>query len=202
MPTSPAAAGSRSPSTSSCAAPRDAMEDGFTAFKVIVGSPDPRDDVRRVAAVRRAIGPEPIVMVDAGQKWSLRTALEAIRRLRRARRVLDRGAGERRRRRCASPALRAGPDAHRDRPVLRDAARGAVVPATRARSTCSSTTSRASAASPSGGASRTWQMRLAWRSRRTSSPSCTSAWSPRRRPAAGSSTPRGSASCWSTRRCR
>jgi L-talarate/galactarate dehydratase len=58
----------------------DAVEQGFTAFKVIVGSTDPREDARRVAAVRRAIGPEPAVMVDAGQKWNLRTALDAIRR--------------------------------------------------------------------------------------------------------------------------
>ncbi len=57
-----------------------AVERGFTAFKVIVGSPDARDDVQRVAAVRRAIGPEPAVMTDAGQKWKLRTALDAIQR--------------------------------------------------------------------------------------------------------------------------
>lgn len=58
-----------------------AVEDGFSAFKVIVGSADPRDDVARVAAVRKAIGPEPILMVDAGQKWNVRTALDAIARL-------------------------------------------------------------------------------------------------------------------------
>ena len=58
----------------------EAVDAGFSAFKVIVGSPDPRDDVARVAAVRRAIGPGPTLMVDAGQKWSLRTALDAIRR--------------------------------------------------------------------------------------------------------------------------
>jgi L-alanine-DL-glutamate epimerase-like enolase superfamily enzyme len=57
----------------------EAVHAGFKAFKVIVGSPDPRDDVRRVAAVRRALGDGPLLMTDAGQKWNLRTALEAIR---------------------------------------------------------------------------------------------------------------------------
>jgi L-alanine-DL-glutamate epimerase-like enolase superfamily enzyme len=59
----------------------EAIDQGFAAFKVIVGSPDPREDAARVAAVRQAIGPQPALMVDAGQKWNLRTALDAIGRL-------------------------------------------------------------------------------------------------------------------------
>jgi L-talarate/galactarate dehydratase len=57
----------------------ESVERGFKAFKVIVGSPDARDDVRRVAAVRRALGDGPMLTTDAGQKWTLRTALAAIR---------------------------------------------------------------------------------------------------------------------------
>ena len=49
--------------------------------KVFVGLPDMRDDEHRLAAVRKAIGDRPALMVDAGQKWDYRTALERIRRL-------------------------------------------------------------------------------------------------------------------------
>ena len=69
--------------------------EGFTAFKVIVGSPDAREDVRARRGGAPAIGPEPTVMVDAGQKWNLRTALDCHPALRRARRLLDRGARQR-----------------------------------------------------------------------------------------------------------
>ena len=70
-----------SPTDQLVRAAADAIEAGFTAFKVIVGSPDVRLDVARVAAVRKSIGPEPRLMVDAGQKWDVRVALDAIRRM-------------------------------------------------------------------------------------------------------------------------
>jgi L-alanine-DL-glutamate epimerase-like enolase superfamily enzyme len=54
-------------------------ERGFRAFKMKVGSDDPRTDVERVRAVREEIGPDPILMLDANQKWS---AGEAVRRIR------------------------------------------------------------------------------------------------------------------------
>src|SRR5262249_47098565 len=58
-----------------------AVEAGMQGVKVFVGLPDMRDDERRVAAVRKAIGDGPALMVDAGQKWDFRTALERVRRL-------------------------------------------------------------------------------------------------------------------------
>jgi L-alanine-DL-glutamate epimerase-like enolase superfamily enzyme len=58
-----------------------AVESGMRAVKVFVGLPDPRADERRVAVVRKAIGEAPALMVDAGQKWDFRTAVERIRRL-------------------------------------------------------------------------------------------------------------------------
>jgi L-alanine-DL-glutamate epimerase-like enolase superfamily enzyme len=58
-----------------------AVEAGMQGVKVFVGLPDRRDDERRLAAVRKAIGDGPSLMVDAGQKWDYRSALERIRRL-------------------------------------------------------------------------------------------------------------------------
>jgi L-alanine-DL-glutamate epimerase-like enolase superfamily enzyme len=40
-----------------------------------IGSPDPRADLRRVAAVRQAIGPDAHLMVDVNCHWDLPTAL-------------------------------------------------------------------------------------------------------------------------------
>lgn len=50
---------------------------GYRAVKMKVGREDPGEDVERVAAVRRLIGPGVALMLDANQKW---TAGEAIRR--------------------------------------------------------------------------------------------------------------------------
>jgi L-alanine-DL-glutamate epimerase-like enolase superfamily enzyme len=58
-----------------------AVEAGMQGVKVFVGMPDRRDDERRLAAVRKAIGDGPALMVDAGQKWDYRSALERIRSL-------------------------------------------------------------------------------------------------------------------------
>jgi len=52
---------------------------GFRAFKMKVGSDDPRADVERVRLVREEIGPDAILMLDANQKW---TAGEAAQRVR------------------------------------------------------------------------------------------------------------------------
>lgn len=50
---------------------------GYRALKMKVGRHDSEEDVQRVAAVRRLIGPSVRLMLDANQKW---TAGEAIRR--------------------------------------------------------------------------------------------------------------------------
>lgn len=51
---------------------------GFSCFKVKVGLDG---DAERVAAVREAIGPAPALRIDANGAWSLREAVESVRRL-------------------------------------------------------------------------------------------------------------------------
>ncbi|MBI3473970.1 MAG: mandelate racemase/muconate lactonizing protein [Candidatus Solibacter usitatus] len=58
-----------------------AVERGFRAMKVKVGL-DPDQDLARVQAVRRAIGPEVRLGVDANGGWPPRVAVQMIRRLR------------------------------------------------------------------------------------------------------------------------
>jgi L-fuconate dehydratase len=59
---------------------REAMADGFTHFKVKVGS-TPEDDRRRVGAVRQEIGPGRTLMIDANQKWDVDEAIARVREL-------------------------------------------------------------------------------------------------------------------------
>jgi L-alanine-DL-glutamate epimerase-like enolase superfamily enzyme len=54
-----------------------AVEEGFRGVKIKVGRPELREDIDRVAAVRRAVGEEVKVMVDANHAF---TPAEAIRR--------------------------------------------------------------------------------------------------------------------------
>ncbi len=54
---------------------------GFRAVKMKVGLPDLADDLARVAAVRRAIGPQVRLILDANQRWSAREAIRAGMRL-------------------------------------------------------------------------------------------------------------------------
>lgn len=57
------------------------MARGFPGVKVKIGRADPREDEERVAAVRKLIGPDADLMVDANMTWSAREALERGRRL-------------------------------------------------------------------------------------------------------------------------
>lgn len=62
------------------------VDDGFTAVKVRGGYPDPARDEHVMAVAREAVGPGIDVAIDAGQgyvprPWSLKTALDAARRL-------------------------------------------------------------------------------------------------------------------------
>ncbi|MCL4299047.1 MAG: mandelate racemase/muconate lactonizing enzyme family protein [Anaerolineae bacterium] len=50
-------------------------EQGYQGVKIKVGSPNPYDDLERLEAVRRAIGPRTKLMVDANGRWNLPTAL-------------------------------------------------------------------------------------------------------------------------------
>src|SRR5580692_9554484 len=53
-----------------------AMEKGFRAFKLKVGSRDGQRDVRRAFMLRELAGPDALIMVDANQQWTLPRALE------------------------------------------------------------------------------------------------------------------------------
>lgn len=58
------------------------LEQGFKAVKIKVGREDLREDVQRVAAVRKRIGDETILMVDANMRWRLDQAIRAAQALR------------------------------------------------------------------------------------------------------------------------
>lgn len=64
-----------------CDNARRAVADGFTAMKLKVGSPNPDHDVARVEMVRKTVGDDIQIMLDANQAWSLPTALNVCRRL-------------------------------------------------------------------------------------------------------------------------
>ena len=55
---------------------------GFRAIKMKVGRPSLADDVARVTAMRRHLGPEFPLMVDANMRWSVDEAIRAARALR------------------------------------------------------------------------------------------------------------------------
>jgi L-alanine-DL-glutamate epimerase-like enolase superfamily enzyme len=57
-----------------------AVEQGFQTMKVKVGI-EPEEDVARVRAVRKAVGPNVRLGVDANGGWSPRVAIQTIRRL-------------------------------------------------------------------------------------------------------------------------
>jgi mandelate racemase len=54
---------------------------GYAGYKLRIGSEDWREDVRRVAAVRTAVGPGPALMADVNQAWDADTATRAAAEL-------------------------------------------------------------------------------------------------------------------------
>jgi len=66
---------------SSCPHAERRVAEGFDVLKLKVGTGDAITDVARVKAVRRAIGPDPVIRLDANQGWSPRTAVQVIRGL-------------------------------------------------------------------------------------------------------------------------
>ena len=60
---------------------KKAMDNGFTAMKLKVGSNDPFRDIRRANLIRNTAGHEATIMVDANQKWNVKEALEICKRL-------------------------------------------------------------------------------------------------------------------------
>jgi L-alanine-DL-glutamate epimerase-like enolase superfamily enzyme len=57
------------------------MSRGFRAIKMKVGRPRLRDDVERVGAMRRHLGPDVPLMVDANMRWTADEAVRAARAL-------------------------------------------------------------------------------------------------------------------------
>jgi len=47
------------------------LDRGFDAIKIKLGRPDPREDLRRVAAVRKAVGDDIDIMTDVNCAWTL-----------------------------------------------------------------------------------------------------------------------------------
>jgi L-fuconate dehydratase len=58
----------------------EALAGGWTHFKVKVGG-KPEDDLRRLSAVRAAIGPDRRLMIDANQRWDVDEAIARIKEL-------------------------------------------------------------------------------------------------------------------------
>src|SRR6202162_2283369 len=55
---------------------RQAMEKGFHAFKLKVGSGDGQRDLRRAFMLRELAGANALILLDANQQWTLTSALE------------------------------------------------------------------------------------------------------------------------------
>jgi L-fuconate dehydratase len=58
----------------------EGLAEGWRHFKVKVGG-DPADDARRVEMVRRTIGPDCKLMIDANQRWDVNEAIDRVRAL-------------------------------------------------------------------------------------------------------------------------
>src|SRR5271156_3180127 len=54
---------------------KKALDQGFSAFKLKVGSPEESRDLRRAAMLRKLIGEDSTLMFDANQRWDLPDAL-------------------------------------------------------------------------------------------------------------------------------
>lgn len=55
------------------------LDAGYPAVKVKVGKPDLAEDVERLTAVRKLVGPNRRMMVDANQGWDITSAVQAIK---------------------------------------------------------------------------------------------------------------------------
>jgi L-fuconate dehydratase len=61
---------------------RLALDQGFRAFKLKVGSKDPARDIRRANMLRELVGPDALVMLDVNQQWTLPQAIRMCGTLR------------------------------------------------------------------------------------------------------------------------
>lgn len=60
---------------------RKAIDNGFSALKLKVGSRDPERDIRRAQLIREIVGNDVKVMLDANQQWTLPQALSIGKKL-------------------------------------------------------------------------------------------------------------------------
>jgi len=60
---------------------KKAMDEGFSAVKLKVGSPDAQRDIRRAGIIREIVGSDIKVMLDANQQWTLPEALDVCKSL-------------------------------------------------------------------------------------------------------------------------
>jgi L-fuconate dehydratase len=60
---------------------KQALDKGFTALKLKVGSDDPLRDLRRATLIRQTAGDAATIMLDANQKWNVPQALDICQRL-------------------------------------------------------------------------------------------------------------------------
>ncbi|WP_251860027.1 enolase C-terminal domain-like protein [Clostridium sp. Marseille-Q2269] len=60
---------------------KTAVEKGFTAMKLKVGSQDHDRDIRRALLIRETVGDDVTIMLDANQQWTLSNALSIISKL-------------------------------------------------------------------------------------------------------------------------
>jgi L-fuconate dehydratase len=61
---------------------RRALDTGFRAFKLKVGSSDPNRDIRRANMLRELVGDESMLMLDVNQQWTFPQTLEICNSLR------------------------------------------------------------------------------------------------------------------------
>jgi L-fuconate dehydratase len=61
---------------------RRALDAGFRAFKLKVGSKDPNRDIRRANMLRNLVGDESMLMLDVNQQWTFPQTLEMCKSLR------------------------------------------------------------------------------------------------------------------------
>ncbi|MFD1036838.1 mandelate racemase/muconate lactonizing enzyme family protein [Virgibacillus byunsanensis] len=57
------------------------IDNGFTALKVKVGKDLIETDVKRIEAIRKQIGPDALIRLDANQGWKAKEAVRAIRKM-------------------------------------------------------------------------------------------------------------------------
>ncbi|WP_337133713.1 enolase C-terminal domain-like protein, partial [Staphylococcus aureus] len=58
-----------------CANADRSLDNGIGGVKMKVGQPDVREDIERVTALRKHLGTEVPIMIDANQQWDRPTAL-------------------------------------------------------------------------------------------------------------------------------